>query len=216
MSSTTQADPLVRIIWERAADRVRRTPPKILTLILVAALLVLAVAIYTHVAQGQATLQVKVQHNFRSAELSVWVDDQLACTAHMSGFAVKRFGLLPSGVRGSFTKQLSVSGGRHQIRVAIESGGGAYVQSGTIDADLVAQREKILMVSSGRASDLNLSWEDSGAPVTQAGSGWLGRYANQMLMAISGSVVSALTAYLIKEIPLFKPSIPRAEPAEKS
>ncbi len=216
MSATTQPDSLARIIWDRAVDRVRRTPRRTLVLILVGAFLVLAVAIYTHVAQGHATLQVKVQHSFRSAELSVWVDDQLACTAHMSGYAVKRLGLLPSGVRGNFTKAVSVSTGRHQIRVSVESGGGAYVQTGRTDGDFPAEQEKILIVNAGREGDLYLSWDDAGLPMTQAGPGWLTRYANQMLMAVSGSIVSALTAYLIKEIPLFKPSAPRVESPEKS
>src|SRR2546425_6242320 len=55
-----------------------------------------------------------------------------------------------------------------------------------------------------RRNDVSLNWQGSEMPVAEsasAGTGWFNRYAGTLLMTVAGSIVSALTGYMIREVP---------------
>src|SRR5262245_27598390 len=53
-------------------------------------------AIYTAMTAKDASLHLKLQHEFRTAQVSVWVDDDLAYSGTITGSTKKKFGLIPS------------------------------------------------------------------------------------------------------------------------
>jgi hypothetical protein len=59
---------------------------------LVAALLM---AIYTALTAKDANLHLKLQRGFHDAQLSVWVDGDLAFSGKVTGSTKKKFGLIP-------------------------------------------------------------------------------------------------------------------------
>src|SRR5580765_5096836 len=84
------------IIDQKAMQWVKRVPVKarvLLGLFLLAAFLM---AIYTGLTAKDASLHLKLQHSFRSAQLSVWIDDDLAFSGTVTGATKKKFGLIPT------------------------------------------------------------------------------------------------------------------------
>ena len=83
---------------EKAAllyQRATRIPVKariIFGLFLVAAVFL---AIHTTLTAKDASLHLKLQHSFRNAQVSVWVDDDLAYAGKITGSIRKKFGLIP-------------------------------------------------------------------------------------------------------------------------
>src|SRR5262249_29366362 len=88
-----------------------------LALSLVAAVLL---ALHTPLAGKDSSLHLRVQHGFRSAQLSVWIDDDLAYSGKLQGVQKKKFGLIPESVQGSLSEIVPVSAGTHRVRVRIE------------------------------------------------------------------------------------------------
>ena len=84
-------------IWRQACDWVLKlslTARVMLGLFLFAALLV---ALHTALSTKDARLHLTVQHSFRSADISLWVDDDLAYSGKLTGSIKKKFGLIASG-----------------------------------------------------------------------------------------------------------------------
>ena len=108
-------------LYQQAWLGVERVPVKarvLLGLFLVAAPLM---AIHTALTSKDANLHLKLQHGFRDAQLSVWVDGDLAFSGKVTGSAKKRFGLIPTdSVRGSLSQIIPVRSGQHNIGVRIE------------------------------------------------------------------------------------------------
>ena len=176
-----------------------------------------SMAIYTALTVKDSMLHVKVQHGFHNAQISVWVDGDLAYSGAISGAVKKKFGFLPSdAVQGSLSQMIPVHSGQHTIRVRVAPDD-ASVQDDTTNGDFVHNGERDLFVAA-RHSGLSLAWQGSGASVAAAplsGSGWLSRYAGSLLLTIAGSIISALTGFAIRELPgrLRSPSdaAPKAE-----
>ena len=188
--------------WYNISAQIRRIPVTarvILCFFLVAAILT---GIHSALAGKDSSFRLKVQHSFRSAQLSVWVDGDLVYSVRLIGAPAKKFGLLPSSIQGSLSETFPVSSGAHQIRVRIASEGGV-VQENSIKGDFDRNGQSTLVVN-GRRNDLSLNWLGSAAPVAESaasGTGWFNRYAGTLLVTIAGSIVSALTGYMIREIP---------------
>src|SRR5882724_11649010 len=84
------------VFFRHALQCVARVPAKariLLGLFLIAALLM---AIHTAATAKNASLHLKLQHDFRSAQVSLWVDDDLAYASMVTGSTKKRFGLIPT------------------------------------------------------------------------------------------------------------------------
>ncbi len=165
---------------------------------------VAAVLMGTHTAftAKDASLHLKLQHDFRDAQASVWVDDTLAYSGRITGATRKKFGVIPTdSVQGNLSQIISVRSGPHSIRLRIEPDD-ATLQEDSIHGDFASHTERDLAVSA-RHNGLSLSWQGTGtAPVESSSTfGWLSQYAGSLLLTIIGSIMSALAGYAIKELP---------------
>jgi len=86
------------------ASRVPVMARVVLGLFLVAALLM---TVRTALVAKDASLHLKLQHGFHTAQVQVWVDGELAYSGKVNGAPKKRFGLIPTD---------SVQGSRQQER----------------------------------------------------------------------------------------------------
>jgi hypothetical protein len=189
-------------LYQQARLGVERVPVKarvLLGLFLVAALLM---AIHTALTAKDANLHLKLQHGFRDAQLSVWVDGDLAFSGKVTGSTKKKFGLIPTdSVQGSLSQIIPVRSGQHNVRVRIEPNDAAMQEDST-SGDFARNTEKELLVSARRSS-LSLSWQVIGsAPVeTSSSFAWISRYAASLFLTLAGSIMSALAGYAIRELP---------------
>lgn len=199
-------------ILMRVREFARRVPTAawaVLGLFLFAAVLM---AFHSAISKD-ATLRMKVQHGFRSAQLYVWVDGDQVYSGKLTGYARKRFGVLPDSVQGSLSETLAVSSGSHQVRVRVAADDGS-VEEDVIRGDFSSDNPRSLLVSA-RHGDVSLNWqgETMASNDSPSDSSWLSRYAGMLLLTVAGSIVSALTGYAIKEIP--NHLRPRQDPAPR-
>jgi hypothetical protein len=207
MSEHTAAEPGARAaaLWRKTAAYLRRIPPMARIVLGAFLLAALFMAARTALITKDASLRLKVQHNLRGAQLSVWVDGDLAYSGRLVGSARKKFGLIPD-VQGSLSETLAVSSGSHQLRVRVASDDGS-VQENSTRGDLPSNSQHTLLIVA-RRDDLSLAWPgletavaEPVAPMRVPSSSWFSGYAGSLLLAVAGSIVSALTGYAIKEIP---------------
>jgi hypothetical protein len=204
-------------LYQQARLGAERVPVKarvLLGLFLVAALLM---AIHTALTAKDANLHLKLQHGFRDAQLSVWVDGDLAFSGKVTGSTKKKFGLIPTdSVQGSLSQIIPVRSGQHNVRVRIEPNDAAMQEDST-SGDFARNTEKELLVSARRSS-LSLSWQVIGsAPVeTSSSFAWISRYAGSLFLTLAGSIMSALAGYAIRELPARFRSTSDATPKAES
>jgi hypothetical protein len=216
--SITQLRVKAGSLYQQARLGVEHVPVKarvLLGLFLVAALLM---AIHTALIAKDANLHLKLQHGFRDAQLSVWVDGDLAFSGKVTGSTKKKFGLIPTdSVQGSLSQIIPVRSGQHNVRVRIEPDDAA-IQDDSTSGDFARNTERELLVSARRSS-LSLSWQGTGsAPVeTSSSFAWISRYAGSLFLTLAGSIMSALAGYAIRELParLRSNSTPKAEPGSQ-
>jgi hypothetical protein len=194
------------VVWQKARTQFARLPATarvMLSLFLLAALLT---ALHTAFLGKDASLQLKVQHSLRSAQLSVWVDGDLSYSGTLVGNTKKRFGLIPS-VQGSLSETVPVTPGAHQIKVRIVSDSGTH--ENTISGDFARNGQRTLSVSAGR-TDISLGWQSlngnwqsasAGSESSPETKGWFSRYAGTLMMTVAGSIISALTGFALRELP---------------
>jgi hypothetical protein len=200
--SITQLRVKAGSLYQQARLGVENVPVKarvLLGLFLVAALLM---AIHTALIAKDANLHLKLQHGFRDAQLSVWVDGDLAFSGKVTGSPKKKFGLIPTdSVQGSLSQIIPVRSGQHNVRVRIEPDDAA-IQDDSTSGDFARNTERELLVSARRSS-LSLSWQGTGsAPVeTSSSFAWISRYAGSLFLTLAGSIMSALAGYAIRELP---------------
>src|SRR6478752_1371639 len=90
----------------------------LLGLFLIAALFM---AIHTAITAKNASLHLRLRHDFRNVQVSVWVDDDLAYSGKITGSTRKKFGLIPTdSAQGNLSQILPVRAGQHNIRLRIE------------------------------------------------------------------------------------------------
>ena len=162
----------------------------------------LLMALHTVMVAKDATLRLKVQHAFRSAQLQVWIDDDVAYSGKLAGSAKKKFGILPDTVQGTLSETLEIPSGSHKVKVRVTSDDG-NIQEDTTNADFPRNTQRTLSVVA-RRSDVALSWQGSTASAPDpppASSGWFARYASTLMLTAAGSIISALTGYAVRELP---------------
>ena len=161
----------------------------------------LLMALHTVMVAKDATLRLKVQHGFRSAQLQVWIDDDMAYSGKLTGSAKKKFGILPD-VQGTLSETLEVPSGSHKVKVRVTSDDG-NIQEDTVNADFTRNAQRTLSVVA-RRSDVSLNWQGTTASAPDpppASSGWFARYASTLILTAAGSIISALTGYAVRELP---------------
>jgi hypothetical protein len=189
-------------LWQTARVWAARVPLKawiVLSLFLVAAILM---AVHTAAASKDASLRLKVQHSFRSAQLSVWVDGDLAYSGRLVGAAKKKFGLIPDSVQGTLSETLSLPSGTRQVRVRVAADDGS-VQEDTITGEVARNTQRTLSVIA-RHDDVSLTWQSATGNVAESASpsaGWFSRYAGSLLLTAAGSILSALAGFALRELP---------------
>ena len=187
--------------WRKIQVQVRTLPLKawlVLALFLVAALFM---GLHTAFAAKDSTLHLKVQHGFRSALLSVWIDGELAYSSKLTGTMKKKLGLIPESVQGNLAQTIPLPSGTRELRVRVETPDGS-VQEQTISAEFVRNGDRTLFVIA-RRTDFSMTWQDLPVPVAESAStlGWMARYTSTLLLTAAGSIISALTGYAIRELP---------------
>jgi uncharacterized membrane protein len=187
--------------WRKIQVQVRTLPLKawlVLALFLVAALFM---GLHTAFAAKDSTLHLKVQHGFRSALLSVWIDGELAYSSKLTGTMKKKLGLIPESVQGNLAQTIPLPSGTRELRVRVETPDGS-VQEQTISAEFVRNGERTLVVIA-RRTDFSMNWQDLPVQVAESAStlGWMARYTSTLLLTAAGSIISAITGYAIRELP---------------
>lgn len=192
--------------WQQARTWAVRIPVSARVVFGVFLLAASLMALHSALGGRDASLRLKVQHNLRSADLSLWVDDDLAYSGKLVGSARKKFGLIPD-VQGSMSETVLVSSGTRRVRVRVVSDDGS-VQENTITGDFARNTQQTLSVVA-RHDDLSLNWhhpetevyETASSSPDPSGPGWFSRYGGSLLLTVAGSIVSALTGYAIRELP---------------
>jgi hypothetical protein len=159
-------------------------------------------AVHTALTAKDASLHLKLQHDSRNTQVSVWVDGDLAYSGKITGSTRKKFGLIPTdSVQGSLSQVIPVRSGEHNIRVRTEPDDAA-MQEDSISGDFVSKTERVLSVSA-RHSGISMSWQGVDSASTEAASTFAGlsRYAGSVLLTLAGSIMSAVAGYAIKELP---------------
>jgi serine/threonine protein kinase len=109
-------------------------------------------------ARPPATLELALEHHFVEADLSVWVDDQLAFSGTTHGEARKRLFVLKSGIQGRESHEIRFPGGEHEIKVRIASKVDRYDESGSIHTTFLDSQRSVLEIRCNkRGIELKLS-----------------------------------------------------------
>ncbi len=190
------------VLYQPARQWAARLPLKarvLLGLFLVAALLM---AVHTVLTAKDASLHLKLQHGFHKAQISLWVDGDLAFSGKITGSTKNKFGLIPTdSAQGSLSQIIPVRSGQHDIRVRIEPDNVA-MQEDSISGDFAHNTQRDLSVSA-RQSGLSVSWQGTGSSPVEVSSSfaWFSRYAGSLLLTIAGSIVSAIAGHAIRVLP---------------
>jgi hypothetical protein len=177
-------------VWN-AARRLSSKARVALSLGLLAAIL-LGVSVF--LSLPSATLRLVCRHDFRSADLTVWIDGNIVLTETMTGAVKKLWGVLEK-TEGIYGRTLPVSSGKHVVQVRIRGTG--YNRTKSIQADFARGKESTLSIDTGR--DLVLAWRTPAGGTEPSGGTSLFRYAGSVLMTIFGSVVSASIGVLVQD-----------------
>jgi hypothetical protein len=168
---------------QQAMQSIQQVPLKARILLGMFLLAAVLMAIHTALTAKDASLHLKLQHGFRSAQVSLWVDDDLAFSGRITGSTKKKFLLIPTDTQqGSLSQIVAVRSGEHKIRVRVQPDDAA-AQEDTIRGDFASNAERALSVSA-RHSGLSMSWQGPSSARVE-----------------TGSIMSALAGYAIRELP---------------
>ena len=194
-------------LWGRARQSSARIPTK--GWIAAGAVLIIGLLLIVRASVAKdSTLHLRVQHTFRSAQVSLWIDGDLTYSGKVVGSARKRFGVIPDGtLLGSVSQVMPVSSGRHRIKIRVEPEDG-NVQEAVIAGEFQSHTERTLSANA-RSGGVSLSWAgESGAERaseapqdSSSSSSSIGHYVSWFLLTIAGSLISALTGFAVKELP---------------
>lgn len=106
-----------------------------------------------------STLELAIQHQFKNATLSVWVDEKPAVTIPLHGAAQKKL-VLFNGIRGVTSESITVPAGKHVLRFRALTSDQTVDLIKTVSAEFVGGDTKSLSISfEKRNSAMRLSWE---------------------------------------------------------
>ncbi len=106
-----------------------------------------------------STVELAVQHQFKDATLTVWVDDQLTLTRPLHGGAQKRL-VVFNGVKGMQSETLKIPAGKHTLRLRAQSADQTVDLSKTISADLAGGDDKTLQVTFDKHNTaMRVTWQ---------------------------------------------------------
>jgi hypothetical protein len=193
--------------WEQFRVRVSKAPKEFWVIGGMCLLVALLVGLHLAFAQKNAILRVRVQHSFRSAQITVSVDGDTVYSGKLTGAIHKKFGLLPEGIQGSWSQGIPVTAGQHRISVRVVGDDGSDRVDNTAAKFVSGGEREVLVIA--RHSDLSANWTGitnslSAVPAAtfpEPQPSWFNRYASALFLTIAGSIVSAISGYAIREIP---------------
>jgi hypothetical protein len=206
--------------WTRIRQWALALPFKaqiVLAIFLIAALLL---ALHTAVFGKDSSLHLRLQHGFRSAQLTVLIDGHKAYSGKLVGYSKKKYALFGEAVQGSLSQVFAVSSGSHEVLVRVESGDGT-IQEENLSGDFVSGAGRTLSVTA-RHSGLIMSWSGEAEAVPTEVSAepsspsWFSKYAGSLFLTVVGSMASALTGFAIKELPGYLRTRQESIPKESS
>ena len=186
-------------VWRKSRSWVARLSLTVRIMFGLFVFAALLVGLHTALSAKDASLHLIVQHSFRSADITLWVDGDLAYSGKLAGSAKKKFGLLAGSVQGNLSETVALHAGVHQVRVQIQPEGGS-AQQNTATADFAPNTERKLSVST-RPSGLSMAWQGTTAAASPSSQSWFGHYASTLLLTLGGSIVSAITGFALRELP---------------
>src|SRR5438034_7693701 len=142
-------------LWRRATAQIVRIPVTARVLLGFLLLAGILMGVHTALAGEDASLRLKVQHGFRTAQFSMWIDGDLVYSGKLIGASARKFGLLPGSIQGSLSETFPISSGDHQVRVRIVSDDGV-TQENSIKGDFTRNSQRTLAVIGGR-KDISLN-----------------------------------------------------------
>jgi hypothetical protein len=96
-------------------------------------------------AVADSTLNIRIEHRFSAAELSLWIDDKLAYDRPLRGQIKKHWNPFRMDVRETRTVQLPA--GTHRILVRVRSTPEKYDQSATVLGSFSKDHPAILQIN---------------------------------------------------------------------
>ena len=102
-----------------------------------------------------AMLDIEVDHKFAEANLSIWVDQQLAFTHALQGVDKKHL-VVFHRVEGHEFHALQIPPGKHLLRVQVTSDSKSE-HAGTLQGDFASGIEKMLRIQFNKSGEMNLS-----------------------------------------------------------
>ncbi len=94
---------------------------------------------------ADSTLDIRIEHRFSSADLSLWIDDKLAYDRPLHGQVKKHWNPFRTDVRETETVRLTA--GKHRILVRVRSAPDKYEQSATILGSFAKDHPAILKIN---------------------------------------------------------------------
>jgi hypothetical protein len=176
----------------------RKIPRKLRIGAAVATVLLVGVGIFFWQTAASAKLRITCQHTFRSAALSVLVDDNPVYTGTVGGLAKKRLGVFKSNPQNTFSKTVAVRPGKHTVQVRLVSATDNYDQTKSQTVTFSDNKENSLTVSGGRRG-LYMLAQGGFTPPAETPVGPYQKYTSPILFSILGSGLSATISFLVQE-----------------
>jgi hypothetical protein len=195
----------VTSFWSRSRQGLVALPYKARIVLAIFVLAALFLALHTALSGKDSSLHLRLQHGFRSAQLTVFVDGRRVYSGKIVGYSKKKYVLVGETIEGSLSQVFPVTSGNHNLLLRVESGDGT-VQEETLSGVFVSGVGRTLSVSA-RHSGLKMSWVgESEAALTETAAessnpSWFSKYVGSLFLAVVGSIASALTGLAIKELP---------------
>ena len=199
--SKTEPKPWLAALETRVLRAVWKVPAKAWIVFVMFLLAAIFMAIHTAMVTKDSSLRVKLQHSFRSAQLSIWVDDDLVYSGKLYGITKKKLGVVWEQAQGSFSDTFPVASGSHQIRVQV-AGDDGTVQEDAIRGSFVRENQ-LTLATIARHDQLSMAWQSAAAPAQDSpnpGTSWIVRYGGSLLVTLAGSIASAAVGYILREV----------------
>ena len=105
------------------------------------------------------SLQLAVQHQFKEATLSLWIDDKLTLTQLLHG-SVRKHLIVFNGIHGVNSRTVQVPSGAHVIRLRAQSSDQSIDLSKTISVAFTNGNSRTLQVTfNNHNTAMNLTWK---------------------------------------------------------
>jgi serine/threonine-protein kinase len=107
-------------------------------------------------ATPPAMLEIEVEHKFAAAQLSIWVDENLAYQHALEGTDTKHL-VVFHHVQGHELHAMQLPPGKHRLRVQVTSAGTIFDQSATVAGEFASGQANVLRINFNKHGEMKLS-----------------------------------------------------------